>query len=58
MHTLRSYLLLIFLFTTITGWCTHIVGGEVYYDFLGKSSDNKDRYRVTLKIYRDCNTSS
>jgi gliding motility-associated-like protein len=27
----------------------HIVGGEIYYDFLGA-----DKYRITLKVYRDC----
>jgi gliding motility-associated-like protein len=28
---------------------THIVGGEMYYDFIGGSA-----YKVTLKLYRDC----
>jgi len=28
---------------------THIVGGEMYYDYLGNNN-----YRVTLKVYRDC----
>jgi gliding motility-associated-like protein len=28
---------------------THIVGGEMYYDYLGNN-----QYRITLKIYRDC----
>ncbi|MFN0274545.1 MAG: PKD domain-containing protein [Chitinophagales bacterium] len=28
----------------------HIVGGELYYDCLGD-----DNYRITLKLYRDCN---
>ncbi len=29
---------------------THIVGGELYYDCLGSNT-----YKLTLKIYRDCN---
>jgi len=29
---------------------THIVGGELYYECLGNNN-----YRLTLKIYRDCN---
>ncbi len=29
---------------------SHIVGGEIYYDYLGG-----DLYKVTLKLYRDCN---
>jgi hypothetical protein len=28
---------------------THIVGGEIFYDYLGSNN-----YRITLKIYRDC----
>lgn len=37
------------LLCNINAWGTHIVGGELYYDYLG----NND-YRVTLKVYRDC----
>jgi gliding motility-associated-like protein len=28
---------------------THIVGGEIYYDYLGGNN-----YKITLKVYRDC----
>jgi gliding motility-associated-like protein len=31
----------------------HIIGGEMYYEYLGKASDGKLRYKVTLKVYRD-----
>ncbi|MGE0567478.1 MAG: PKD domain-containing protein [Bacteroidia bacterium] len=30
-------------------FATHIVGGELYYDYLGSGS-----YKITLKVYRDC----
>jgi len=40
---------LLFLFS-VDGFSKHIVGGEIFYDCLG----NND-YRVTLKLYRDCN---
>ncbi|MFO0358527.1 MAG: PKD domain-containing protein [Sphingobacteriaceae bacterium] len=30
----------------------HIIGGEMYYDYLGSN-----KYKVTLKIYRDCDNS-
>jgi len=30
----------------------HLVGGEIYYECLGN-----DDYRITLKVYRDCNSS-
>jgi len=29
----------------------HIVGGEIYYDYLGAN-----KYKITLKVYRDCNS--
>lgn len=44
--------ILLFLFTT-PSWGSHIIGGEIYYDCLGGST-----YKVTLKIYRDCNSST
>ena len=30
-------------------WCTHLVGGEMYYEYMGG-----DQYEVSLVIYRDC----
>lgn len=33
-------------------YASHIVGGEIYYDCLGN-----DQYEVTIKVYRDCNSS-
>lgn len=33
-------------------WAEHLVGGEIWYDYLGNN-----RYRITLRIYRDCNSS-
>lgn len=46
------YLLIVFtiLFGVKNTSASHLVGGELYYDYLG----NND-YRITLKLYRDCN---
>ena len=33
-------------------YASHIVGGEMYYDCLGNN-----QYKVTIKVYRDCNSS-
>ncbi len=30
-------------------FASHIVGGEIYYDYLGAN-----KYQITLKVYRDC----
>jgi gliding motility-associated-like protein len=37
------------IFCAITAEATHIVGGELYYTWLGN-----DQYLITLKVYRDC----
>ncbi len=41
--------LLLFLFTGNFSHATHIIGGEVYYDYLGNN-----QYKITIEIYRDC----
>lgn len=42
--------LVLFLLFGTRAVATHIVGGELYYDCLGNG-----QYRLTLKLYRDCN---
>lgn len=32
-----------------TSFATHILGGEMYYEFLGNN-----QYKITFKVYRDC----
>jgi len=47
---IRQYLIsIIFTAISFSVFATHIVGGEIYYDFLGNNN-----YKITLKIYRDC----
>lgn len=41
---------LLFFVAHFTAYCAHIIGGEVYYDYLGN-----DQYLLTFEIYRDCN---
>ncbi len=36
---------------SLKNYATHIVGGEMIYDYLGSNN-----YRITLKIYRDCSS--
>ncbi len=37
----------------------HIKGGEMYYEYLGTgSAANSSRYRITLKLYIDCNANN
>lgn len=46
---LRLLLTNLGLLLSLVGWCTHVLGGEMYYDKLAG-----DQYRITLKLYRDC----
>ena len=45
----RLVLILGLLGFTSNLFATHIVGGEMYYDYLGGN-----QYQITLKLYRDC----
>lgn len=36
-------------FCTLTSFATHIVGGDIYYDYLGNN-----QYRFFVNVYRDC----
>jgi gliding motility-associated-like protein len=36
----------------------HIAGGELYYEYLGAGSfSNSSKYKITLRLFRDCNSS-
>jgi PKD repeat protein len=51
--------LLLFFGTIQSLFAEHIKGGELYYEYLGPGTDpNTAQYRVTLKLYIDCNATS
>lgn len=43
------YSFIAFLLLSLTTYASHIVGGDIYYDYLGN-----DNYRITVVLYRDC----
>ena len=46
----RSYIIFpLFLLLSFFGRASHIVGGDMYYDYLGNN-----QYRIYLALYRDC----
>ncbi len=45
----KKYLTLFLFALSLNASATHIVGGEVYYDYLGGNN-----YQITVKVYRDC----
>jgi gliding motility-associated-like protein len=51
MKNFRCLILLFLLIFSQKNFATHIVGGEIFYNYLGSNT-----YRITLKLYRDCLT--
>lgn len=52
MKLTSRFILFVILFISIKSYATHIVGGVMYYRYLG----GRD-YEITMKLYRDCNPS-
>lgn len=46
---MRNLLLILFFVQTYSTFASHIVGGDIYYDYLGGNN-----YRFYITIYRDC----
>lgn len=55
MKYLATLILLLFLLPQ--GKAAHITGGEMFYDYLGAGSNGGNRYRITLRLFRDENCS-
>lgn len=50
-HPIYLIALIVLLLGSFKANASHIIGGEIYYDSLGNN-----KYRVTIEIYRDCNS--
>jgi gliding motility-associated-like protein len=50
---MRYLTLAIALLSAIASDATHVIGGEMYYDYLGG-----EQYQFTVKLYRDCSSGS
>ncbi len=47
--------ILVFLFLASVCYATHIVGGEVFYQYLGAdAASGNSKYRVSVRLFRDC----
>ena len=51
MRTMRLAIVFLLLLTCTQVRASHIVGGDVYYDYLGNNN-----YQFTINLYRDCNS--
>lgn len=52
------FLISLFFVTLIGAEARHIAGGEIFYTYLGQgSSPGTSQYRITLRLFRDCQSS-
>jgi gliding motility-associated-like protein len=55
---MKRYLVIccLFLLASTSVNAAHIKGGEVFYEYLGAGSNGSERYRITLRLFIDCNS--
>lgn len=56
LYAILCFLSGLFIFTDVSA--THLVGGSMSYEYLGLQNNGNYRYRVTIKMYRDCAAST
>jgi gliding motility-associated-like protein len=50
----RAALLFTFFLSALGAFASHIVGGEMYYEYIGPgTAPNTHKYRITLRLFRD-----
>lgn len=53
----KLLLVLVILLTGLPAMSRHIAGGEMFYEWLSAGSGNTSMYRITLRLFRDCQSS-
>src|SRR3954454_19033789 len=52
----KIFLLILLITSSLQMFASHIVGGEVFYTYLGPGTTaNTSKYKVSLRLFRDCN---
>ncbi len=54
MRKLIFFILLIL--SNLPSIANHISGGELFYEYLGAGTSGTSRYRITMRLFRDCNS--
>jgi len=49
----KLVLLVLFVCYSITTWADHLVGGELFYTYVGMAPNNIPRYKVTMRFFRN-----
>jgi gliding motility-associated-like protein len=51
----KGLLFIVFICCSLASFAAHIKGGWIYYEYQGQGSDpTKLKYKITVKVYRDC----
>src|SRR6476619_3367925 len=51
----QTIILLVIILSGLRCFAGHIAGGEMYYVYLGPGlAPNTDKYRITLRLFREC----
>ena len=53
----KLLLVLAIVLTGLPAMARHIAGGELYYEWLSPGNGNTSMYRITLRLFRDCQSS-
>ncbi len=53
----KYYTIILLLLLSFPVYASHIAGGELFYEYVGPGSTaNSSRYKVTMRLFRDCNS--
>ncbi|MEP7319594.1 MAG: hypothetical protein ABI921_12660, partial [Panacibacter sp.] len=53
----KTLFCILVLFFATKMYASHISGGELFYEYLGPGvGSNTDRFRITMRLYRECNS--
>lgn len=51
------FFILLFVISFLPAEARHVAGGELFYEYLGDAGGGNSRYRITLRLFRDCASS-
>ena len=54
---MKKIFVILFIFYSAPSFARHIAGGEIFYEWIGPgATPGTSQYRVTLRLFRDCNS--
>ncbi|MES2003204.1 MAG: PKD domain-containing protein [Bacteroidota bacterium] len=53
----KAFFIVTLFICSIPATARHVAGGELFYEYLGPATSGSSNYRITLRLFRDCNSS-